>query len=102
MNRLHSAKLPAMIRGDLMRKCVFVVLGLLFLPCISSAQAKPKLAPAVAAFVKEDAATIALTHVRVIDGTGAVAKRDQTLLISGGKIAWMGDSNAAKAPDGAK
>ena len=85
-----------------MRKCVFVVLCLLLLPGISLAQAKPRLAPAVAAFVKEDAPTIALTHVRVIDGTGAAAKTDETLVISAGKIAWMGDSNAAKVPDGAK
>ena len=34
----------------------------------------PQLSPAVKAFVKYDQPTIALTHVRVIDGTGAPAR----------------------------
>ena len=31
-------------------------------------------------FVKVDAPVIALTHVRVIDGTGAAAREDQTVV----------------------
>lgn len=38
------------------------------------------------AYVKYDQPTIVLNHVRVIDGIGAPAKEDQTLVISGGKI----------------
>jgi len=38
------------------------------------------------AYVKYDQPTIVLNHVRVIDGTGAPAKDDQTVVISGGKI----------------
>lgn len=45
------------------------------------------LTPEVRAFVKVDAPTVALTHVRVIDGTGAAARDDQTIVISQGKIA---------------
>ncbi len=41
-------------------------------------------------FIKVDALLIALTHVRVIDGTGAAARDDQTLVISGGKIQSVG------------
>jgi len=37
-------------------------------------------------FVKVDAPVIALTHVRVIDGTGAAAREDQTVVIAKGKI----------------
>lgn len=37
-------------------------------------------------FVKVDAPVVALTHVRVIDGTGAPAREDQTVLIAKGKI----------------
>jgi imidazolonepropionase-like amidohydrolase len=52
--------------------------------------------------VKEDAPVIALTHVRVIDGTGAAAREDQTLVIADGKIAALGDAAAAKVPGGAQ
>jgi imidazolonepropionase-like amidohydrolase len=65
-------------------------------------QSQPKLSAAVTAFVKEDAPTIALTHVRVIDGTGAAARADQTLVIADGKIAALGDAGSTKIPDGAK
>ncbi len=61
-----------------------------------------KLSPAVSAFVKEDAPVIALTHVRVVDGTGAAARADQTLVIADGKITALGDSASTKIPDGAK
>jgi len=53
-------------------------------------------------FIKTDAPVIALTHVKVIDGTGAAATDDQTIVISGGKIAWMGAAAGAKIPDGAQ
>ncbi|HEX4564992.1 MAG TPA: amidohydrolase family protein [Vicinamibacterales bacterium] len=65
-----------------------------------SAQA-PQFAPAVRNFIKVDAPILALTHVRVIDGTGAPAKEDQTLVIREGTIAELGDAARVKAPDGA-
>lgn len=37
-------------------------------------------------FVKVDAPALALTHVRVIDGTGAPPREDQTIYLAGGKI----------------
>jgi len=37
-------------------------------------------------FIRTDARIIALSHVRVIDGTGVAAKDDQTIVISEGKI----------------
>jgi hypothetical protein len=33
-------------------------------------------------FIRTDARIVALTHVRVIDGTGAAAKDDQTIVIN--------------------
>ena len=74
----------------------------LLLPSLAWCQAKPKLSPAVNAFVKEDAPIIALTHVRVVDGTGVAARADQTLVIADGKITALGDSATTKIPDGAK
>ena len=41
-------------------------------------------------FVQVSAPVIALTHARVIDGTGAPARADQTLLIEHGKITALG------------
>ena len=52
------------------------------------------------AFVSVDAPVIALTHVRVIDGTGAPAREDQALVVSGGKIQALG--TALAIPAGAK
>jgi imidazolonepropionase-like amidohydrolase len=40
-------------------------------------------------FVKVAAGSVALTHVRVIDGTGAAAMTDRTLLIQSGRIAGV-------------
>ena len=47
-------------------------------------------------FVSIDAPVIAITHVRVIDGTGAPARDDQTVVIRDGNIASVG--NAAGTP----
>jgi imidazolonepropionase-like amidohydrolase len=65
-------------------------------------QTSAQLSPAVREFVKVDASVVALTHVRVIDGTGAQPRTDQTLVIQNGKIASIGDASSAKIPDGAK
>ena len=52
---------------------------------------------AVARYVKVPAAaTIVLTHVRVIDGTGAPARDDQTLTLENGKIARIGNTGAGQ------
>ncbi|MGH9677157.1 MAG: amidohydrolase family protein, partial [Candidatus Acidiferrum sp.] len=85
-----------------MRKLVFQVFCSLALPFLCWSQAAPQLSPQVRAFVKEDAPVIVLTHVRVVDGTGAAPRADQTLVIANGKIASMGDSASAKTPDGAR
>ena len=47
-------------------------------------------AAGVRQFVKVDAPVVALTHVRVIDGTGAPARADQTVVIRDGYIAAVG------------
>jgi imidazolonepropionase-like amidohydrolase len=52
-------------------------------------------------FIKVPSGVIALEHVRVIDGTGAAAKPDQTILISGDKITSIGASGSVQVPAGA-
>ncbi len=85
-----------------MRRIFLPGLSLLLLPSLSCCQAKPKLSPAVRAFVKEDTPFVALAHVRVVDGTGAAARGDQTLVIADGKIVALGDSATTKIPETAK
>ena len=53
-------------------------------------------------FVRVEAPTVVLAHVRVIDGTGAAPRENQTIVISGGKIQSIEPSAAAKAPAGAQ
>jgi imidazolonepropionase-like amidohydrolase len=60
------------------------------------------LSPDVLKFVKINAPVVALTHVRVIDGTGAAAIEDQTLVLSAGKIASVSAATAAKIPKAAQ
>jgi imidazolonepropionase-like amidohydrolase len=81
-------------RGGIMRSALA---ALVFLVCCSVVAAQT-LAPAVQAFVKVNAPVVALTHVRVIDGTGAAAREDQTVIVSKGRIESVGDASAAKVP----
>ena len=55
----------------------------------------------VRGFIKVDTPVIALTHVRVIDGTGAPARQDQTIVIRNGVIAEVGDASRTTTPAGA-
>jgi len=61
-----------------------------------------KLAPEVREYVKLDDAVIALSHIRVIDGTGQPVRDDQTLIIRDGAIAAIGDAISTPIPPGAK
>ncbi|HJT26018.1 MAG TPA: amidohydrolase family protein [Pyrinomonadaceae bacterium] len=53
-------------------------------------------------FIRTDAKVIALAHVRVIDGTGAAAKDDQTIIISDGKIQSIESAATGKIPANAQ
>jgi len=52
-------------------------------------------------FIRIDSPVIALTHVRVIDGTGEAARDDQTIIITAGKIQSIAPSATANVPAGA-
>ena len=53
-------------------------------------------------FVRVGNKTFALTHVRVIDGTGAAAADDQTIVVADGKIASVGPAASTTIPAGAQ
>jgi imidazolonepropionase-like amidohydrolase len=72
--------------------------------CSTISSAAPVLTPPPAAlsadvlpYVRVPAGRIAITHVRVIDGTGAAPVEDQTLLIDGPKISAIQPGNAPVA-----
>jgi imidazolonepropionase-like amidohydrolase len=77
-------------------------LALLNANSLGGATNRPQISARVRPFVTQDASVIALTHVRVVDGTGAPARTDQTLVIKDGGIMALGDAAATKIPDGAK
>lgn len=81
-----------------------ISMGLLSLTAVFflAAQTPQALSPGVRGFVTVDAPLFALTHVRVIDGTGAPAREDQTIVVSGGKILATGDTASTSIPAGAK
>ena len=73
----------------------------LILLCCSLCSAQT-LSPEVRPFVKVDAPVVVLAHVRVIDGTGAAAREDQTIVLSKGKIESVSDASAANVPKDAQ
>jgi enamidase len=60
---------------------------------------RPRVGNAIRQFVKVDAAVVAITNVRVIDGTGAPAREGQTVVIRDGLIVAAGANVAV--PEGA-
>jgi imidazolonepropionase-like amidohydrolase len=60
--------------------------------------AQPQASPTAKDFIRVQSPVIALEHMRVIDGTGAPVKADQTIVISGGKIAAIGKANQVQIP----
>jgi imidazolonepropionase-like amidohydrolase len=83
--------------GELFMRYVSAVLLLLFWASAFAQQSgqNPK------DFIRVQSPLIALEHVRVIDGTGAPAKTGQTIVISNGKIAAIGDDGSVAVPAGA-
>src|SRR6266404_4857154 len=66
------------------------------------AQAAAPLTPALQQFVAVPEPVVALTHVRVVDGTGAAPAEDQTIVIQNGSIVSVGASSRATVPAGAR
>ena len=81
-------------------KSVLASLALLASPELNAQ--RPTLSTAVRAYVAVDSPVVALTHARVIDGTGAPARDDQTLIIRDGRIAVLGASRSIAVPGGAQ
>lgn len=78
------------------------VLAAILLPACAALASGQTLSPQVRAFVKVDAPAVVLAHVRIIDGTGAVPRENQTIILSKGKIAAVSDAAAAQVPKDAQ
>jgi enamidase len=88
------------LHNKLLKLVLVVICGVLTVQA-GSAQQRPQLSNAVRAYVSVDAPLIALTHVRVIDGTGAAPREDQTLIMRDGTIAAIGNFASTPVPEGA-
>ncbi len=60
------------------------------------------LPPGLAPYVTVDTRLVALTHARLVDGTGAPARDDQTVIVRDGRIEAVGPSASTRVPDGAR
>jgi imidazolonepropionase-like amidohydrolase len=78
-----------------MHRFLFVLL--LVLPCFTQVRFQP----GIKSFLATEAPRLALTHVRIIDGTGAAPLEDQTIVVEGGRIASIGPASAP-VPSGAQ
>src|SRR5215470_19870948 len=94
MTATIKAGLEVRMRGMMCgRNCGLAVATLaefaLSLGCIApcSVAQNADLSPTVQAYVRVKAGKVVLTHVRVIDGTGAPAVEDRNITIENGKIA---------------
>jgi imidazolonepropionase-like amidohydrolase len=87
---------PSLSLKRLLLVCLFPVFPLL--PVLPAQSPSPN----VQRFISVDAPVVALTHVRVVDGTGAEPGEEQTVVISGGRISAVGSTGSITLPDGAK
>lgn len=81
---------------------IVTVLAALFVPVALGAQAFSSLSQGVQQVVSVPDARVALTHVRVIDGTGQPPLEDQTIVIENGKIALVAPAAGARVPEGVR
>lgn len=68
----------------------------------ASAQERAQLTEHTRSFVSTEAPVVALTNVRLIDGTGAPARDGQTVVIEGGRITAVGPMSSVTVPGGAQ
>jgi imidazolonepropionase-like amidohydrolase len=83
-----------------MRSPRFAILIALLSLALPAAAQSPELSKTVKEFVRVQAPSVVLMHVRVIDGTGAPAVDDQNILIESGKIIAIEKASDAAPANG--
>jgi len=77
------------------------ILATAVLLCATLGAQRPTLGDAVKGYVRVTGPVIALTNVRVIDGTGAPPREGQTIVLRDDLIAEVGDAKSVQVPLGA-
>ena len=72
-------------------KAVLYAVVVVLAPILIAAQSAEDLSDAAREFVSVDSPVVALLGVQLVDGTGAPAKQDQTIIIKDGRIVAVGD-----------
>ncbi|MEP7380632.1 MAG: amidohydrolase family protein [Gemmatimonadota bacterium] len=71
-------------------------------PAPLGAQSRPTITDEIRPYVSVDAPVVALTHIKLIDGTGAPPRDDQTVVIEGARIIAVGPTATTRVPAGAR
>src|SRR5689334_1107836 len=87
-------------RGNMYRALSLMALALS--ATSTSAQSVASMSKTTRDFVTVGEPVVALTNVTIIDGTGAAAKPNQTIVIRDGKIAAVGAASSVSVPAGAR
>jgi imidazolonepropionase-like amidohydrolase len=74
----------------------------ILLATVLSAAKAATLGPEVTPFVVVSAPMVALRHVNVIDGTGAMSRPDQTVIFTDGRVTAIGPATTTPVPQGAE
>jgi imidazolonepropionase-like amidohydrolase len=98
--RIVRAILKWTFRGLLFIAAILLILWVA--TRISRSYYRGRALSAPSAFIVENAQVIALTHARVIDGTGTPPLNDQTLILKSGEITAFGAADAVAIPAGAR
>src|SRR5207249_8688035 len=97
MVRYALPKAMTILEDSMKTTTAFFLLFSTFIVCLAQGPAADR-----QQFIRVEAAVIALTHVRVIDGTGAAPLEDQTIVITDGKIQSIASTASAKGPANAR
>src|SRR5207249_10437559 len=97
MVRYALPKAMTILEDSMKTTTAFFLLFSTFIVCLAQGPAADR-----QQFIRVEAAVIALTHVRVIDGTGAAPLEDQTIVITDGKIQSIASTASAKVQSGAQ
>lgn len=81
---------------------IALLLAFVLTPVVLTAQAINTLSPDVRQYVMVPETSVALTNVRVVDGTGAPPAEGRTIVIQNGRITSVTPAADAKVPAGAR
>lgn len=81
---------------------IIAVAAVLALPIPIAAQSYDQLSDDVRQMVSVPESVVALTNVRVIDGTGAAPRENQTVVITNGRITAVGPAASTRPPANAR